>query len=57
MIDCNRYTEAYVKSLFNLKYNATDDDVDVELDDCEVDFFDSCANIWSYYKHSRFIVI
>ena len=25
-------------SLFNLKYNATDDDVAVELDDCEVDF-------------------
>ena len=57
MIDCARYTEAYAKSLFNLKYNATDDDVDVELDDCEVDFIDSCANIWSYYKHSRFIVI
>ena len=43
MIDCiicTRYTEAYAKSLFNLKYNATDEDVAVELDDCEVDFSD-----------------
>ena len=33
-----RYTEEYAKSLFNLKYTATDDDVDEELDDCEVTF-------------------
>ena len=31
-----RYTEEYAKSLSNLKYNATDDDVAEELDDCEV---------------------
>ena len=31
-----RYTEEYAKSLFNLKYTATDDDVAEELDDCEV---------------------
>jgi len=42
-VDCQaikdeRYTEAYAKSLFNLKYNATDDDVAVELDDCEMYF-------------------
>ena len=33
-----RYTEEYAKSLFDLKYNATDDDVAEELDDCEVRF-------------------
>ena len=40
-----RYTEAYAKSLFNLKYNATDDDVAVELDDCEVDFSDNSEGV------------
>ena len=35
-MDHCRYTEEYAKSLSNLKYNATDDDVAEELDDCEV---------------------
>ena len=41
----SRYTEAYAKSLFNLKYNATDDDVAVELEDCEVDFSDNSEGV------------